>query len=312
MKLHLLGGSCLLALLSACSAGEEEQTKIPEVPVKQIPITLNCVASNVSVNAKESVHTRVTYWGYESQDKIGLYVVNYNGTTPGTLQNNGNHVNNMRFTYGNDGAWIPDKEIFWKDENTKADFYCYFPYATLSDISAHSFSVKEDQSTEQAYKASEFLYGKTSGVAPTEDAVSITTKHIFSCAVINVKAGNGFTDEILAQSTINVKMNGIKTGATVNLTNGTATATGTAKIILPLENGNNRSYKALVVPQTASGDNFITVNIDGRDFNLNKEFTFVGGKRHTFSVTVSKTSNGINVGIGAWEDDDIDNGGVAE
>ena len=39
MKLHLLGGSCLLALLSACSAGVEEQTKIPEVPVKQIAIT---------------------------------------------------------------------------------------------------------------------------------------------------------------------------------------------------------------------------------------------------------------------------------
>ncbi|WP_278718727.1 fimbrillin family protein, partial [Bacteroides caecimuris] len=186
MKLHLLGGSCLLALLSACSSGEEEQIKIPEVPVKQIPITLNCVASNASVNADESVHTRITDWGYESQDKIGLYVVNYNGTTPGTLQNNGNHVNNMRFTYGSNGTWSPDKEIFWKDENTQADFYCYFPYATPSDISAHSFSVKEDQSTEQAYKASEFLYGKTSGVAPTEDAVSITTKHIFSCAVINV------------------------------------------------------------------------------------------------------------------------------
>ncbi len=39
MKLHLLGASCLLALLSACSSGEEEQTKIPEIPsAKQIPI----------------------------------------------------------------------------------------------------------------------------------------------------------------------------------------------------------------------------------------------------------------------------------
>lgn len=311
MKLHLLGASCLLALLSACSSGEEEQTKIPEIPsAKQIPITLNCVASTTSANEKANVGTRVTDWGYESQDKIGLYVVNYNGTTPGTLQNNGNHVNNMRFTYN--GTWTLDNEIYWKDESTKADFYCYFPYGTPADVTSYAFSVKEDQSTETAYKACEFLYSKTSGVAPTAEAVNITTKHMFSCAVINVKAGNGFTDETLAQSAISVKMNGIKTGATINLTNGIATATGTAKTILPLENGNNRSYKALIVPQTASGSNFITVNIDGRDFNLKKEFTFVGGKRHTFSVTVSKTSNGINVGIGAWEDDDIDNGGVAE
>lgn len=182
MKLHLLGVSCLLALLSACSSGEEEQTKIPEVPsTKQIPITLNCVASTTSTNEMANAGTRVTDWGYESQDKIGLYVVNYNGTTPGTLQNNGNHVNNMRFTYN--GTWTPDNEIYWKDESTKADFYCYFPYGTPADVTSYAFSVKEDQSTETAYKASEFLYGKTSGVAPTAEAVNITTKHMFSCAV---------------------------------------------------------------------------------------------------------------------------------
>ncbi len=153
MKLHLLVGSCILVLLCACSAGEEEQPKQPETPsVKRIPITLNCVASNTNVNAIEGVHTRVTDWGYENQDKIGLYVVNYNGTTPGTLQNSGNHVDNMRFTY--DGTWTPDKEIYWKDESTKADFYCYFPYSTLSDISAHSFSVKR----RSVYRTG--LYGK--------------------------------------------------------------------------------------------------------------------------------------------------------
>lgn len=310
MKLHLSGVCYLLALLSACSSGEEEQTKVPEAPVKQIPITLNCVASTANANAQANAGTRVTDWGYESRDEIGLYVVNYNGTTPGALKNNGNHVDNMRFTYN--GTWTPDKEIYWKDDSTKADFYCYFPYGTPADITSYAFAVKEDQSAEQAYKESEFLYGKTAGAAPTAEAVNITTKHIFSCAVINVKAGNGFTDEMLAQSAISVKMNGIKTGASINLTNGVATATGAAQTITPLENGNNRSYKALIVPQTASGNNFITVNIDGRDFNLKKEFTFIGGKRHTFSVTVSKTGNGINVGIGAWEDDDMDNGGVAE
>ena len=66
------------------------------------------------------------------------------------------------------------------------------------------------------------------------------------------------------------------------------------------------------MPQTISADNLITVNVDGRDFNLKKDITFTGGKRHSIPVTVSKTSNGINVGIGAWEDDEIDNGGTAE
>ena len=45
---------------------------------------------------------------------------------------------------------------------------------------------------------------------------------------------------------------------------------------------------------------------------MKKEFTFVGGQRHTFTITVKKTSNGINVDIGDWVDDGEDNGGVAE
>lgn len=301
MKAHLWGISCLLALISACSSGEEEPIKNPEIPVKQIPITLSCGVTT---------STRVTDYGYENQDKIGLYVVNYVGETPGVLRNTGNYVHNMRFTY--DGLWTPDKEIFWKDENTKADFYCYYPYGTPSDLTSYIFSVKENQSTEVAYKASDFLYGKTSGVSPTDEAVSIITKHIFSCMVVNVEAGNGFTAESLSKAAINVKINGIQTEATIDLTKGVATATGTAQTIIPLENGHNCSYKALIVPQTVSADNLITISIDGRDFNLKKNFTFVGGKRHNIPVTVSKTSSGINVGVGAWEEDEEDNGGTAE
>ena len=59
----------------------------------------------------------------------------------------------------------------------------------------------------------------------------------------------------------------------------------------------------------------ITVNVDGRDFNLPKssQFSaFEAGKEHKFTVTLSKTSNGVNVNINKWEDDGIDYGGTAE
>jgi len=71
-------------------------------------------------------------------------------------------------------------------------------------------------------------------------------------------------------------------------------------------------YKALIVPQTVDETNLITVSVDGRDYNLKKGFTFESGKSHKFTVTVSKTSSGINVNISQWESDDIDHGGVAE
>ncbi len=286
--------------LVSCSSGSDGDEPIPEPPViRKIPISLSCVVPAA---------TRVSDTGYEKDDKIGLYVVSYNGNTPGTLLQSGNSVDNMCFTYN--GTWTPTSPIYWKDETTPADFYCYYPYATPANITAFTFSVKPDQSTLNAYKASEFLYGKASKIYPTEEAVNITTQHLFSCAVIKIAAGNGFTEESLANASVSIKLNGCKTGASINLKEGFVTATGEPTSIFPLKE--EKQYKALVVPQTVQADNFITVTVDGRVYNLKKEFTFVSGKRHLFTVTVSKTSNGVNVDIGDWEDDGKDNGGTAE
>ena len=300
---------CLGLLFAACSSGSgssgSEEPNPVNPPTKKIPITLSCGTSNFSAS------TRVTDQGYDAQDKIGLFVVNYqtDGTTPGSLQLTGNHVDNMCFTYN--GTWAPTSPIYWEDDKTPADFYAYYPYNAISNINAHSFGLNQDQSSTNQYKASEFLWGKATKVAPTESAVKITTRHLMSCALIKVAAGNGFTAESLAASQVSVTLNGLQLEATIDLTNGAVTATGEAKSVTPLKEDNN--WRALVVPQTVTADNFININVDGRDFKLKKEnFTFVSGKRHNFTVTVSKTSNGVNVEIGEWEDDGTDEGGTAE
>lgn len=288
----------LAGLVASCSSGTEETPS--SVP---IPISLSCGITPAA--------TRATDTGFETGDRIGLYVVNYEGGTAGSLQATGNHVDNMQFTY--DGTWTPATPIYWKDDTTPADFYGYYPYGTTpTDISAVPFTVMADQSTEANYKASDFLWGKTAQVAPTETAVGLTLDHLFSCAVVKVAAGNGFTAESLAAADVQVRLNGATCQASIDLSNGQVTP-GTETASISFLQGENNEFKALIVPQTVpSADKFLTVTIDGRDFNMKKEFTFVGGKRHTFTVTVKKTSNGINVDIGSWEDDGADNGGVAE
>lgn len=131
---------------------------------------------------------------------------------------------------------------------------------------------------------------------------------------ISLKPGNGFTEESLSKAKISVKINQLKTQATANLVTGELTAKGDAADLTPLkEEGNN--YKALIIPQTAGEGVLITVNVDGKDYQLKKaaNFTaFEAGKKHKFTVTLSKTSNGVNVNITKWEDDGIDYGGTAE
>lgn len=158
------------------------------------------------------------------------------------------------------------------------------------------------------------MIGKTTDVAPTESSVKIEAKHAMSQMTIKLVAGNGFTDATLAAAKISVKVNRLKTKATANLATGAVTAIGDEADIIPYKVANN-SYKAIVVPQLVGEGNLITINVDGRDFNLPKTSNFTGfeaGKKHNFNVTLSKTSNGVNVNITKWEDDGNDYGGTAE
>ena len=130
MTLFFLSLSALLCLVSCSSEnGKVDPTPTPTPDPVKIPI-------NISMD----VWTRVTDTAYESGDKVGIYVVNYQGASSGTLQSSGNYVDNMCFTYA--GNWTPESEIYWKDETTKANFYCYYPYGEPSDIAAYPFSVK--------------------------------------------------------------------------------------------------------------------------------------------------------------------------
>ncbi|MDE6395178.1 MAG: fimbrillin family protein [Duncaniella sp.] len=285
-------------LVAGCS--QESDAPVPTTPDEPKKLEIK-----ISPSMTES---RATDYGFESGDCTGLYVVNYSGSVPGTLANSGNYVDNMRFTYN--GTWVPDTPLFWADDETHADFYLYYPYTKVQSVKAHAFTVKADQSAEADYKASDLLVGKTVNVTPSASATVIPVSHVMSRIIIALEAGNGFTAGSLAQAAVSVKINGVKCSSTVDLTTGIVTPTGSATSVTPLYADN--TYKALIVPQTVAEGNLITVNVDGRDFNLKKGFTFESAKSHKFTVTLSKTSNGVNVNINPWIEDDTDNGGTAE
>ena len=213
---------------------------------------------------------RATDATFETGDKIGLYVVNYDGQQAGNLQNTGNHVNNMRFVYNS--SWTPDQAIYWKDDETKADFYAYYPYSASANVSGHVFNVKADQASVDNYKASDFLWGKTSGVSPTEQAVNITLNHVFSCAQVKVEPGNGFTQAALDEATIQVKFNHIRLAASIDLVTGEVEAVNEEQSIILGKN--DGLYRALVVPQSISETDLLVVNVNGKDYTLKKGHHF--------------------------------------
>ena len=101
--------------------------------------------------------------GFCTGDVVGVYLVNYDGATPGTLKVEGNQADNVRFSYNENGDWVSDYDVFYKDNDTKVDFYGYYPYADPTSIEAYPFEVAKDQSKAAehgqmaTYEASDFL-----------------------------------------------------------------------------------------------------------------------------------------------------------
>lgn len=255
-----------------------------------------------AINISTSI-TRATDTSFENGDKVGIYVVN----NPNTLAASGNHADNIGFTYS--GNWSPTTPIYWKDETTKADFYCYYPYvSSISNVEAYPFAVNTDQSSIENYKASDFLWGKTTGVAPTTDAVGITVKHAMSNVIIKLVAGNGYTADDMASAKVTIC--NLKTNSTINLASGVVTATGDVTEMTPMEESDY--HRALVVPQSISNADLIKVTIGDKVYTLNQSVEFKSGKQHTCTLTVERTNQGINIGIGGWETESDDFGGTVE
>lgn len=303
MKPYFMIGLLSIVLFSCSSSDSVIETEPPPTPIEKLPINISSSVSSSAIDL-----------AFEVGDSIGLYVVNHNADGSAVpLQVSGNYVDNMQYTYNT--TWTPATQTYWIDNSTHADFYLYYPYiSSVTSIEALPYSVKANQSQLSDYKACDLMIGKTIDVAPTESSVKIDAKHVMSQMTIKLVAGNGFTDATLAAAKISVKVNRLKTKATANLATGALTAIGDDTDIIPFKVANN-SYKAIVVPQAVGEGNLITINVDGRDFNLPKTSNFTGfeaGKKHNFNVTLSKTSNGVNVNITEWEDDGNDYGGTAE
>lgn len=269
----------------------------------------------IPINISVGLQTRANDSAFENEDEIGLYVVNYDGETAGTLKSEGNQVDNVQFTYDGSG-WNSTEEIYWKDQSTSADFYAYYPYsASVTSVTEHAFGVQADQSVEDNFWASDFLWGKSAKVSPTPMAVPIRTNHVFSRIVLEIKPGNGFTDDAWEAATKSVSIQEVKTSATIDLSTGVATATGSAGSVIPFAysaSGTTVTYRAMIVPQVvADNSKLVVVTIDGVDYVYRKGFTFNANTEHKFTVTVNKTEGSVDMSIGEWIIDDTTNEGDA-
>ena len=302
----------LLAVTSCVAPDIDLQTPNPDVE------GLHKVQIENNIDQHDA--TRVDDSGFCAGDAVGIYLVNYEGEQPGNLLVEDNQADNVKFTLGEDGLWVSEYDIYYKDNDTKVDFYGYYPYATPTSIEEYAFEVAKDQTTPAehgkmaTYEASDFLWANVQGVTPTESKVSLKFQHKMSSARVRFIQGEGWESEAEFAA---VKKEALVTNtirkSTINLATGVVTPMGDTPLdgIIPVEDGGD--FRAIVVPQTVdAGKNVLVLTIDGRPRHYARaEATeYLPGKITNFDLSVKKVvATGeyevelVGVSITPWEAD---------
>ena len=264
--------------------------------------------------------TRVNDNGFADGDVMGVYIVDYNGNTPGTLQLNGNRADNVRHTFDEAAyKWNSAYDIYWKDDHTHVDIYGYYPFGSPESIDAYPFTVERDQSkpsedgTMGGYEASDFLWGKVTDVAPTDRVIRLPMAHRMANARVTLTEGTGFADGEWEQTERTVLVANLIRGAKINLNDGTVKAKGSVEPTATVPARVGDEWRAIVVPQTvAAGTTLFTITVGGipYKFSKNEAFTYTAGKMSNFTIRVDKkaetgqyTLTLVNESITPWESD---------
>mgnify|MGYP000837377561 FL=1 len=264
--------------------------------------------------------TRVKDSGFCDGDGMGIYIVDYNADIPGTLQQSGNHADNVYYTYDEaNRKWNTDYDVYWKDFHTHIDVYGYYPYVKSVSIDNYTFNVQRDQSTATAdgkmggYEASDFLWGKLSDVAPTSAALRLLLRHRMSSACVKLLKGEGFTDSEWEGMDKTVLATNLARKASINMTDGTVKVAGDVELSATIPSQVNDEWRAIVVPQTVpAGTTLFSITIDGAPYKFakNEALTYVSGKMMKFNIRVDKAEgNGkyrltlVSESIAPWENE---------
>ena len=284
--------------LSFVSCSNESEPAINQGNAKEIPMTFEATYPGISSRATEE--------GFESNDKIGLYVA----ASDAPLEIGGNLVNNEPLTF--DGTnWTATRTLYW-DEGTY-NAYAYYPYIKgISSIEDQPFSVSLDQSTAKTteklggYEASDLLFAAKKGITASASPVNLTFKHIMSKLTIRLIKGEDFEGDMPTDATVYIH-NTIPT-ATIDLQAGVATRNmkGNRQTIIA-HHDFSTIYSAIIVPQRIENRMpLIEVVMKGVSYLFESKFQFKPGVEHLVNLTITENPEQVKIDIGGeikgWND----------
>jgi hypothetical protein len=271
----------------------------------------NGVAAVFTTNLDGRVQTRMADNQWAEDDAIGIFSLNdeMQGVMIDDVEQSNNAVN-LKYTRSSnvwDGGTTAFR--FKNPADATVTFRAYYPYTADADITDGAGGKKEGtiafEATDQSLAGQvkfDFLFadkdgeGKESAGSKNSPNVNFQFAHSMTKIIIVLKADGSSVKDL---GTMAPTLKGLKAKGTFSLANGVAALAGDAKVVdLLLSNqtettntDTQQSFVAIVPPQTASADVFLTI-ASGSDSYLSarilskKELT--AGNCYTVTVTVKK------------------------
>lgn len=299
--------------------------------IEQVVVQGDLIPISVNGSIKQEA-TKATADGFVGGDAVGLFAVNYinDNAQAGTLVAEGNQADNVKYVFDETNhKWTPVKSVYYKDINTHADLYLYYPYqASISDVNSAGFEVQKDQSsaaTETSlcgYEASDFLWGKGEDITPSQSAVNIKLSHKMVAVKVTLAEGEGFEEGEFDSLEKSIILTNTTRKATINYATGEVTPLGGPQmdgiVMCPQSDG---TWRAIAVPQSvAAGTQLFAITVNGMSYSFKQgEATeYQSGKQTEFTITVKKKSPSgeleftlTNAQITDWTEDLNTHGGEA-
>ncbi len=213
-----------------------------------------------------------------------------------------------------DGAGnFTGEAIFYPEDNSAISVYAYAPFSSdwVGNLNvAHSFTVATDQSTDEAYLASDLLWGIPMGensFISSKSPITLNFKHKLS--KLNLNFNTGETGVNLKGAIVSIL--NTKPTTTLNVQDGTLeAASGAATEITAVKFADDASIfsaSVILVPQKIAAANFIKIITAEKEYiaALNTDLTFGEGKVYTYTVKfgVSGGEETVELVLGSVIDD---------
>ena len=254
-----------------------------------------------------NVSTRAAGVAWADGDRIGIFMTEAGKTLSADVIKEG--VDNVCYQTDGSKSFSPisgGKTVYFPIDGD-VDFYSYYPQTTVNE-----YKVALNVADQKSQEAIDFMYAKTTGCNKATPQVNLRFSHMLSNLILNVKPGNGLTQDDLNKLTVTIKDQ--NTTATFNLADGVISGEGNPADIEMKAVQVGKRYEAILLP-TASTTREIVFDLkNGHEapFIWKMDSDLKGGNLYNYTtVKLTRTGMALTGTIEAWKEVNNNNENIA-